>query len=211
MTHSAPPDTPQDFALPTEDQSPAALNPDAVLAAEYNYITQTASQAIEDRARVTSFFLVSVGSLAAGILGAQSEALRTPGALAAFALLFALLSLTGLLTVMQLARLRLAWRESMRALNQIRKYYSDRFQSIQLEQAFRWSEASMPPAYKPWSISYLLALEVALLSGGMLAAAGVFGGLSLARDWTWLAAAAGLLFIALQMRLYRSILTRRPK
>lgn len=211
MNPSAPSDAPHDFASPAEEQPPAALNPDAVLTAEYNYAAQTAFQANEDRARVTSFFLVSVGSLAAGILGAQSDALRTAGAYAAFAVLFLLLALSGVLTVMQLARLRLAWRESMRALAQIKAYYARRFDAIHLVEAFRWSERSLPPAYKPWSISHLLALEVSLLGGGMLGAALVFTGLSLNRAWTWPAAAAGLIFTGLQMLLYRFLLTRRPK
>ena len=44
---------------------------DELLAAEYNYIAQTASQANEDRARVSSFYLVAVGSLVAGLLSTQ--------------------------------------------------------------------------------------------------------------------------------------------
>ena len=46
------------------------LNPDEILKAEYNYIASTVFQANEDRSRVASFYLVSVGSLVAAILSA---------------------------------------------------------------------------------------------------------------------------------------------
>ena len=43
-----------------------------LLAAEYNYIAQTALQANEDRARFSVFYLIAVGSLVAAIFGALS-------------------------------------------------------------------------------------------------------------------------------------------
>ena len=44
---------------------------DELLAAEYNYIAQTANQANEDRARVSSFYLIAVVSLLAALFGTQ--------------------------------------------------------------------------------------------------------------------------------------------
>ncbi|MFN8460695.1 MAG: hypothetical protein U0X93_02825 [Anaerolineales bacterium] len=38
---------------------------------EYDYIAQTAAQANEDRARISSFYLIAVGSLIAAIFGTQ--------------------------------------------------------------------------------------------------------------------------------------------
>jgi hypothetical protein len=56
----------------TESANPIdVLNVDTILAAEYNYAAQTAFQANEDRARVTSFYLVTVGSFLAAILSTQ--------------------------------------------------------------------------------------------------------------------------------------------
>jgi len=49
------------------------LEPGEILLAEYSYIAQTAFQAGEDRARVTSFYLVSVGTLVAAFLSSQLQ------------------------------------------------------------------------------------------------------------------------------------------
>ena len=47
------------------------LNPNTILQAEFEYIATTATQSNEDRAKVTSFYFVTVGSLLAAIFGAQ--------------------------------------------------------------------------------------------------------------------------------------------
>ncbi len=51
--------------MPTSNPAPVEL--DELLAAEFEYISQTAIQANEDRARVSSFYLVAVGSLVAAM------------------------------------------------------------------------------------------------------------------------------------------------
>jgi hypothetical protein len=53
------------------DSDPLPVEFDELLAAEFNYIAQTAIQANEDRARVSSFYLIAVGSLVAAMFGAQ--------------------------------------------------------------------------------------------------------------------------------------------
>ena len=93
------------------DNEPVPLEFDELLAAEYNYIAQPAIQAHEDRARVSSFYLIAVGSLLAAIFGTQ---LFDPGFYSRtvnlmFSGLFILLTLLGTSTIMQLARLRAAW------------------------------------------------------------------------------------------------------
>ncbi|MEO5887697.1 MAG: hypothetical protein ABIQ77_08545, partial [Anaerolineales bacterium] len=55
--------------MPT--RKPPPLDFDELLAAEYDYIAQTASQAHEDRARVSSFYLIAVGSLVAALFSTQ--------------------------------------------------------------------------------------------------------------------------------------------
>ena len=58
-------------------KTPALLEPEEIIAAEYEYIAQTAFQAHEDRARVSTFYLVSVGSLFGAIWGtSRSGSLR---------------------------------------------------------------------------------------------------------------------------------------
>lgn len=132
---------------------------DGIMVAEYEYIAQTAFQAQEDRARVTTFYLVSVGSLFAAFFGTQN----TPSSTTywAFAGLFLFLSYFGIVTLRQLIRLRHAWFESARAMNQIKDFLIT--QNNDLEKAFRWNSKTLPDRYKPESVAYLLALQVAML------------------------------------------------
>ena len=147
---------------------------DELLASEYEYITQTANQANEDRARVSSFYLIAVGSLIAALFGTQLfEAEKyTQTVKIMFSGLFVLLTLLGTSTIMQLARLRSAWYEAMLAMNQIKDFAMK--QSPELVQAFRWQTGTLPPKYKRGSVSYYQAVEVSLISGLMFGASMFF-------------------------------------
>lgn len=152
---------------------PLPVEFDELLAAEFNYIAQTAIQANEDRARVSSFYLIAVGSVVAALLGTQlfdiNSPLQTVNLI--FSGLFALLTLLGSSTVMQLARLRTAWYESALAMNQMKDFMMN--QNTTLTQAFRWKTSTLPSKYKKDSVSYYQAFEVAMLSG-MMGGASIF-------------------------------------
>lgn len=185
---------------------PVSVELDELLAAEFDYIAQTALQANEDRARVSSFYLVAVGSLIAAMFGTQlfdaNFFTRTVDLM--FGGLFLLLTLLGTSTVMQLARLRMAWYESMLAMNQLKEYMMSENES--LIKAFHWTKETLPPKYKRNSVSYYQAFEVALISGLMFGAAAFFvqqaffsiGPLHLA-----IAVLAGVGMIFVQLRVYR--------
>jgi hypothetical protein len=148
------------------------LSQDAILAAEFGYIAQATFQANEDRARVTNFYLVTLGSFIAAILSSDfpiSESSSVNLINFAFGFLFLLLTFQGVLTLLQLARLRGAWFESVKAMNQIKDYYQKKFPDI--KEAFRWQNNTLPARYKPKSVGYYLALQISLLSGVTLAAA----------------------------------------
>lgn len=155
------------------ENSPAPVELDELLAAEYQYIAQTANQANEDRARVSSFYLIAVGSLFAGLFGTQFFDTNSPSQTVSimFGGLFILLTLLGVSTIMQLARLRAAWHESMLAMNQLKDFMIS--QNSDLSQAFRWKTNTLPSKYKMNSVSYYQAVEVALI-GGLMFGAGVF-------------------------------------
>lgn len=155
------------------DVSPPPTELDELLAAEFDYIAQTAAQANEDRARVSSFYLIAVGSLVAALFGTQvvQPELFNANIKIMFAGLFGLLTLLGISTIMQLARLRAAWYESMMAMNQMKDFAMA--QRPELAGAFRWKTSTLPSKYKPASVSYYQAVEVALI-GGLMFAAGVF-------------------------------------
>jgi hypothetical protein len=159
--------------MSTKSSPPVEL--DELLAAEYDYIAQTANQANEDRARVSSFYLIAVGSLVAALFGTQ---FFDPNSLShsmtvnlMFSGLFTLLTLLGISTILQLARLRAAWYESMLAMNQLKDFMIS--QHSELSQAFRWKTGTLPSKYKKNSVSYYQAVEVALI-GGLMFGAGVF-------------------------------------
>lgn len=194
--------------MPEPDRPPVEF--DELLAAEFNYIAQTAMQANEDRARVTSFYLIAVGSLVAALFGTQyvDPQLFEIDANLMFGGLFLLLTLLGSSTIMQLARLRAAWYESALAMNQLKGYMIHHDRS--LAQAFRWQENTLPPKYKRNSVSYYQAVEVALISGLMSGAALFFLQRALAPpigvlDWS-IATVVGIGTVYLQLHLYRQAL-----
>ena len=183
------------------------LSPNDLLQSEFSYIAQTAFQANEDRARVTTFYLVNLGGFAAALYSSQGTNSAQPQLYALFGGLFLILSLTGMLTLLQLIRLRQAWFESIAAMNQIKDYYRARFPALNLEQALRWGQVNQPALHKPWSISYFLALQVAVMGGASLGAAVYYFGL-LVQYSLWLGALlAGGAYIAGQMVLYWRLLT----
>lgn len=183
------------------------LNSDEILKAEYNYIANTVFQANEDRARVTSFYFVTVGSLVAAILGTLFSADNLQGASLAFAGLFLILTILGALTLAQLARLRAAWHESAEAMNVIKEFYIKHNKEI--EPAFKWRAKTLPPTDKRFSIANLMAVEVTLLSAVTSAATAYFilfyfGALN---GWFWAIPAATLLIVYLvQWRWYKYLL-----
>lgn len=150
-------------------EKPSPLSQDDILIAEFNYIAQTAFQANEDRARVSSFYFVTVGSLVAAILSTQFAALQIQFLYFAFSGLFFFLFIMGILTVLQLARLRSAWFESVQAMNRIKDYYIAHHPAGGFEKAFLWRGTTAPPPFKIKSISFILTLEVAILSAVSIA------------------------------------------
>ena len=196
--------------MDTEHEAPE-LAPGEMLQSEFAYIAQTAFQANEDRARVTTFYLVNLGGLVAALVSSQLSNSLQPEVNLLLACLFLILSFSGLLTILQLVRLRDAWHESVRAMNRIKAYYASRFSQINLSEAFGWNATTLPARYKASSISFLLAIQVALLSAISLAAAVYYIGL-LAGVQAWLGALlGGLAFFIIQLVLYWNLLREKKK
>jgi hypothetical protein len=182
---------------------------DELLAAEYNYIAQTATQANEDRARVSSFYLIAVGSLVAALFGTQlfDADKFTQTVKIMFSGLFVLLTMLGTSTIMQLARLRSAWYESMLAMNQIKTFAMN--QNPELKNAFRWKAETLPAKYKTGSVSYYQAFEVALIGGLMFGAATFFlqEAFFVIGFFNWvISCTSGLLTIYIQLLFYKRAL-----
>jgi hypothetical protein len=192
------------------ENSPAPVEFDELLASEYDYIAQTAIQANEDRARVSSFYLIAVGSLVAALFGTQffDPGFFNPTINKMFGGLFILLTLLGISTNMQLARLRAAWHESMLAMNHLKDFMIR--QNPSLSGAFRWKTTTLPSKYKKASVSYYQAIEVAII-GGLMFGAGAYFLLqaTLSQDtstpfYHWIIAGmAGIGMVFLQLQVYK--------
>ena len=182
-----------------------SLDPNEILVAEFEYIATTAFQANEDRARVSNYYLMTAGAAVAAILGAKIEGGMHPVGYWGFAAVFGALAIIGLLTVLQLARLRSAWRSSAQAMNQIKDYYRERCSDAQLEKAFAWTTETLPLGEKRNSVAFMLALSVVLVDTGAAVAGAAFMGVAM--NWTlsqlWpLLVLVGLVFIGIQFKLY---------
>lgn len=119
------------------------LEPGDILIAEFNYITQTAFQANEDRARVSSYYLVSVAAVIGAVFGAKIDGTSVLLVNLAFGVLFAILSFVGVTTLLQLARLRAAWDEAAVAMNIIKCYFATCAAGEPLEAAFFWKTSTL--------------------------------------------------------------------
>lgn len=154
--------------MPTKpSKKTSLLSTDAteILIAEYNYIARTADQANEDRSRISSFYLIAVGSILAALSSAQflGEMFDANTVNFIFTMLFFLLTLLGTSTILQLTRLRVAWFESVLAMNHIKEFIIAKDKA--LAGAFKWRVQTLPSFYKVNSIAFLQTLEVAILSG----------------------------------------------
>ena len=197
----------------TKEEKNISNGAESILVAEYEYIAQTAFQAHEDRARVTTFYLVSVGSLFGAFLGVQNIESVDTFAYIVLAGLFLFLSAFGLLTLLQLARLRKAWFSSTSAMNHIKEFISKRNNGF--EKAFLWNNESLPDLYKKESVAYLMALQVSML-GAITFGAMIFyvmlafnQNLEMPQSLFIVAILGGLIFLKLQMNLYRKELTQK--
>ena len=159
----------------TTEKSPNDLAR-SIIAAEYGYVAQTAFQANEDRARAWQYFFVTFATLIAALLSTQVEGIDRRQLYLTFVVIFTLLAALGLITTLQLVRLRQAWLESVRAMNQIKaRLITD---DPALAAYFRWTNDTVPPPFKLRSFGFLQAVSVALLSGLAVGAAVAFAGLA---------------------------------
>jgi hypothetical protein len=191
------------------------LQADSILAAEYEYVAQTAFQTNEDRAKVSTFYVLTVGSFLAAMLGLQTNILQPQFIYLAFTILFAILGLNAALTLLQLVRLRQAWYDSALALNQIKTYYAEQLVESHLHDAFRWGSHTLPARFKPWSVSFLLALQVTILGGAAAGATVVFAGyafINRPNEWLWIMAAfIGFVYTADLIALYWYLLREKAE
>jgi hypothetical protein len=111
---------------------------------------------------MVNFYLLVAGFVITGVttvLGTKS----LPSYVAT-ALLW-LLCCIGWIYFLSIIRLRQAWHESARTMNQIKLFYVQHTElnPDDLYGAFRWKAHTLPPAYKPWNVHFYSAMLIGLL------------------------------------------------
>src|SRR5262245_44583111 len=114
------------------------ISAEEILTAEFEYIAHTASQANDDRSSVVSFFIIAVGSPLAAFFSTGITDLSNQSEFILFTGLFFILSVLGTTTILQLARLRSAWHESVLAMNHMKEFLVKNSDS-DISGAFRWT------------------------------------------------------------------------
>jgi ADP-ribose pyrophosphatase len=201
-TLSLVPTTPRGEAMPFDVTSPpfargapyrqdeasggdATLKLENMLLEEFNYVSVTAYQAMEDRARLFNLYLLVIGIFGSGLAAIYqlSDRLRTyTQPLTAIALLVA--GIAGVAFFLQLVRLRQAYLESLKAMNTIKEYYIEHFKDALPDpsKAFRWRLQTMPTGDKPGSLSSVVTHTVALLGSICFGGAAFVGNQLLVKD-----------------------------
>jgi len=201
---------------------PRDLKASDILGWEFEYARITASEAMQDRHTMINFYLVVVTALGAGLLivlggvpgkgGLPSED-GLPTAVGT-ALLW-LLCLIGWLYFLTLIRLRQAWNESARTMNQIKDFciqHAEKFEPEILERAFRWKTGTLPPPDQPWTVFFYSGMLIALLDSAAYVAGGIL--LNWEADPTPDPLVVGLLFLfglalfAFHVRMYFAFLRK---
>jgi len=135
------------------------LSLDSILIAEFNYAMQTANQSNEDRVKIFQFLVANTLTIAATVL--FSSFTQSIGGLS-LGIVFMIFFAMGLLSLFQLSRLRLAWGDSVKAMNKIKDFYVNH--NKKLDEAFLWKTSTMPKTTKKMSLAYQLALTIMFLN-----------------------------------------------
>jgi hypothetical protein len=181
-----------------------------IIIAEFNYIAETAFQANEDRAKVTQFFVISFGGFLTALISAQlpTENIVAPNTI--LGIFFLLIFLYGGISIFQLARLRMSWKESVLAMNQIKD--SSIKKHPVLAEYFRWSNKNAPPTFNPKSLGFSLVVMIVIISGMALGFAVTLLAFAIGTEETpWaLSIIFGCIGGAIHIRLYYHLLKDQP-
>lgn len=189
-----------------EDDDGTGLDPDAILTEEFEYAAETAYQAHEDRVQVFYQFLAAAATVLAAVFFVEDY---NPVHFSTLSLLLFTFTVVGVFSLLKLARLRTAWRESVQAMCQIKDYYVTHGDDPNLEEAFLWTEDTIPAGVSSGTVAYYLALTVSFINSGTLVGALFIGSLAVWRGilahLTIIPAVLAVVFVTawyLQMRLW---------
>ena len=171
---------------PTE-QSAIAIELSTMLAADYAYIAQTAFQAAEDRARTTTFYLLSIGSVLATVFASNFDNIDPWRTALAFSIVFGSMSIMGVITLMQLARLRSAWFSSVEAMNHIKEFtLAHTTDETDCDCPFPWMNQNLPKRFEMKSVGAFLLIQVIIMASVMFGACIFHIGLLVDSSQNWI-------------------------
>jgi hypothetical protein len=150
-----------------------ALGLQEILLEEFEYIKETAAQAMNDRHTLVNYFLLSAGVVLAsfGLMVSEEGGARFPYRYEVLIGLNLLFNLVGWVYFMQVVRLRQAWCESARAMSHIKQVFAKNslYSSETAKPSFRWNIESIPQAEKKMTVFYFSALLISILNAAAIA------------------------------------------
>jgi hypothetical protein len=207
---------PTEQAIDSNGRLDVSLKAENMLLEEFNYASLTAYQAMEDRARISSFYYLLLGVLASGLAATYQFSERVHAIplfiIVALLLVAAIVSVTFFITII---RLRQAYRESVLCMNVIKEFYIQQFkqQMPALEHAFRWRLKTIPLGERIGSVTFMFGYLNALI-GSLCLAGAVFIGTEQPFSEPGASILAGMAFVIamlLHIFYYRRALSKRSE
>ncbi len=205
-----------EHASDSNNKLDVSLKAENMLLEEFNYASLTAYQAMEDRARITSFYYLLLGVLASGLAAiyqfSNGAHAIPPFIVVILLLVAAMVSVTFFITII---RLRQAYRESVLCMNVIKEFYIQQFkkQMPAIEHAFRWRLRTIPLGERIGSVTFMFGYLNALI-GSLCLASAVFIGTEQLFSELGASILAGMVFviaILLHIFYYRRALSKRSE
>jgi hypothetical protein len=183
------------------------LDPNVILSAEFEYAAQAAFQANEDRIKVFSYYLATAGTLFAAVVLLDIDRAEHLGILS---LLLGGLVALGVSSFLQLAKLRLAWIDSVRAMSRIKQHYIEVLHDTAFARSFHWGSETIPPADKKWTIAFLVALTMAFINSVSLGGMVTMFSLVIGGDLWWIqGSAVGILALMTHLVIWSCVCRER--
>lgn len=169
---------------------------DDLLQLEYQYAHDTALQAQQDRLTLLNLFLAIYTAVMAFALGGGSEIIGNNEAIKVSPFV---MSIIGVIFVLQIARLRQAWIESLHAMTKVKEFYLNR--DAKIGDHLLWNLMTIPKPNRLNTISFFSALLIAILSALALSA-----GILLLNGTVAAAAVSGVIYLLVMVILYQVLL-----
>lgn len=140
-----------------------------LLLKEFDYIRETAAQAMNDRHTMVNYFIIITGvflTIIGGKFFGTEVILSSPKYLSIITAACIIINFVGWIYFLHIVRLRQAWCDSAAAMNQIKEFFvvNGRVPDDIARSAFLWDLKTIPRAGKKSNVSYYSATLISFLS-----------------------------------------------